>query len=69
MENIVKALKPGGRFVLVEYRGEDPTIPVSPLRRMTQDQAIKEMRVVGLRWLETKDILPQQHFLIFEKPL
>lgn len=69
MEHIVKALKPGGRFVLVEYRGEDPTIPVSPLRRMTQDQAIKEMRVVGLRWLETKDILPQQHFLIFEKPL
>lgn len=69
MENIVEALKPGGRFVLVEYRGEDPTIPVSPLRRMTQDQAIKEMRVVGLRWLETKDILPQQHFLIFEKPL
>lgn len=68
MENIVAALRPGGRFVLVEYRGEDPTIPVSTLRRMTQDQAIKEMRHVGLRWKETKDFLPQQHFLIFEKP-
>ncbi|MFK7845186.1 MAG: class I SAM-dependent methyltransferase [Rhodothermales bacterium] len=68
MENIVAALRPGGRFVLVEYRGEDPTIPVSSLRRMTQDQAIKEMRHVGLRWKETKDFLPQQHFLIFEKP-
>lgn len=69
MENIVAALRPGGRFVLVEYRGEDPTIPVSNLRRMTQDQAIKEMRYVGLRWKETKDFLPQQHFLVFEKPL
>lgn len=69
MENIVTALRPGGRFVLVEYRGEDPTIPVSTLRRMTQDQAIKEMRLVGLRWKETKDFLPQQHFMIFEKPL
>lgn len=68
MENIVSALRPGGRFVLIEYRGEDPTIPVSALRRMTQDQAIKEMRHVGLRWKETKDFLPQQHFLIFEKP-
>ncbi len=68
MENIVVALRPGGRFVLVEYRGEDPTIPVSTHRRMTQDQAIKEMRYVGLRWKETKDFLPQQHFLIFEKP-
>jgi len=69
MEHIVEALKPGGRFVLVEFRGEDPTLPMSPPQKMTQDQAIKEMRVVGLRWLETKDILPQQHFLIFEKPL
>lgn len=69
MENIVASLRPGGRFVLVEYRREDPTIPVSELRRMTQDQAIKEMRVVGLRWKETKDFLPQQHFMIFEKPV
>ena len=68
MENIVNALKPGGRFVLVEYRGEDATLPISSLRRMTEDQAIKEMRVVGLRWQVTRDILPQQHFMIFEKP-
>ena len=67
MEKIVEALKPGGRLLLVEYRGEDSTLPISSLRRMTEDQAIKEMRVVGLRWVETRDILPQQHFMIFEK--
>ena len=67
MEKTVEALKPGGRLLLVEYRGEDSTLPISQLRRMTEDQAIKEMRVVGLRWVETRDILPQQHFMIFEK--
>lgn len=68
MEQICAALKPGGRLILVEYRGEDHTLSISPLRRMTEDQSIKEMRVVGLRWVETRDILPQQHFMIFEKP-
>ncbi len=68
MQSIVDALTPGGRFVLVEYRGEDPTVPVSAVRRMSEAQAIKEMRTVGLRWRETKNILPQQHFMVFEKP-
>ena len=67
-QGLFDALKPGGQLVLVEYRGEDSTLPISALRRMTEDQAIKEMRVVGLRWEATRDILPQQHFMIFEKP-
>lgn len=68
MDNIVAALKPGGRFILVEYRGEDSTIPIPKLRRMTLDQARKEMEAVGLVFRETLDILPLQHFMIFEKP-
>jgi hypothetical protein len=36
---------------------------------MTQAQAKKEMAAVGLVWRETRDILPQQHLMIFEKPL
>lgn len=67
MEGIVAALKPGGRLVLVEYRGEDATLPVPPLHRMTEAQARKEMEAVGLRWRETRPILPQQHFIVFEK--
>ncbi len=67
MEKIVLALKPGGRVVLVEYRGEDPTIPIKELHKMTEAQARKEMQAVGLRWRETLDFLPQQHILVFEK--
>jgi ubiquinone/menaquinone biosynthesis C-methylase UbiE len=68
MTGIVKGLKTGGRLVLIEYRGEDPSVPILALHKMTQTQARKEMTAVGLRWVETKDVLPQQHFMIFRKP-
>lgn len=68
MEHIVEALRPGGRLVLVEYRGEDPTLQVDALHRMSEAQARREMEAVGLVWNQTKDVLPQQHLMIFEKP-
>lgn len=67
MDKVVKALKPNGRVVLVEYRRENPFIAIKGLHKMTQMQAIKEMSVVGLKWLETKDFLPSQHIMIFAK--
>jgi ubiquinone/menaquinone biosynthesis C-methylase UbiE len=68
MQAIVKSLKPGGRVVLLEYRGEDPNVPIKNVHKMTQDQVRKEMAAVNLTWKETKDFLPYQHLLIFEKP-
>ena len=68
MRNIFESLRPGGRAVLVEYRGEDPTIPVDAIYRITQEQARRELQAVGFKWRETRDILPQQHFMVFEKP-
>jgi SAM-dependent methyltransferase len=67
MTSIVKALKPGGQAVLLEYRGENPLIPIKGLHKMTQRQVKKEMSAVGLVWQETKDLLPQQHLMIFRK--
>ncbi|MBU7584804.1 MAG: class I SAM-dependent methyltransferase [Nostoc sp. TH1S01] len=67
MQGIVKGLKPGGRVVLVEYRGENPLIMIKRLHKMTQQQVRKEMQAVGLVWRETKNLLPQQHLMIFEK--
>ncbi len=67
MLSLVKALKPGGRVVQIEYRGEDPDVPIKRLHKMTVAQCRKEMAVVGLVWKETKDFLPQQHFIVFEK--
>lgn len=67
MEAIVRALKPGGRVVLLEYRGEDPFVFIKALHKMTQKQVRKEMQAVGLQWLETKNFLPQQHLMVFKK--
>lgn len=69
MAGVVRSLKPGGRVVLVEYRKENPFIPIKALHKMTQKQARKEMKAVGLEWLETKNFLPQQHLMVFQKPI
>jgi hypothetical protein len=66
--SIFKALKKEGRLILIEYRKEDPTVPIKLLHKMTQKQAIKEISQVGFVWKKTLDFLPQQHFMVFEKP-
>ena len=68
MQGILQSLKPGGRVVLVEYRGENPFIMIKGLHKMSQRQVRKEMQAVGLVWRETKNLLPQQHLMVFEKP-
>jgi ubiquinone/menaquinone biosynthesis C-methylase UbiE len=65
---MVRELKPGGRLVLVEYRAEDPNVPIRDLHRMTEKQAKKEMAVLGLIWQRTDESLPWQHVMFFQKP-
>jgi precorrin-6B methylase 2 len=67
MTNIVAALKPGGRVVLAEYRGEDPLVFIKPHHKTTQKQIQRELAAVGLKWQKTEAILPQQHLLFFTK--
>ena len=64
---IREALKPGGRLVLVEFRAEDPAVPIKPLHKMTATQARKEMAHHSFRWVENSARLPWQHLLVFEK--
>jgi len=65
ISSIVQSLNPDGRLVIVEYRGEDATIPIAEAHRMSEAQIILEMESVGLRFRETKDVLPQQHVVVF----
>lgn len=65
MQHIAQSLKPGGRVVLVEYRAEDPNVPIKELHKLSVAQATKEMRAVGLRLLRNDNRLPQQHILFF----
>jgi SAM-dependent methyltransferase len=63
-----RALKPGGTLVLLEYRGEDPLVPIKELHKMSEAQVRLEMGSHGFRWVRTESFLPQQHFLVFQKP-
>jgi precorrin-6B methylase 2 len=67
MTKVCKALKPGGRVVFVEYRKEDPRVPIKEVHKMSVEQVEKEMRVVGLVHMRTLETLPSQHIVIFER--
>jgi ubiquinone/menaquinone biosynthesis C-methylase UbiE len=65
MRGIVKGLKPDGQVVFVEYRGEDPNVPILPHHKMTEAQLSKEMAAVGLRLMRKFEDLPWQHVLFY----
>jgi hypothetical protein len=60
-------LKPDGRLVLLEYRGEDPTVPIRPEHKMTVAQVRAELEPEGYRVDRVLEDLPRQHLLIFKK--
>jgi ubiquinone/menaquinone biosynthesis C-methylase UbiE len=64
-----RALKPGGRIVFVEYRAEDPDVPIKRVHKMSEVQVRKEMSVQPLEWVETIETLPQQHVIVFRRKL
>lgn len=67
ISSIKKALKPNGKVFLIEYRGEDRTVPIKELHKMTENQAVKEMNAVGLTLERNEDNLPWQHCMVFSK--
>lgn len=67
MQAIKKSLKPGGRVVLVEYRKEDPAVPIKEVHKMSEEQIKKEMTAAGLEHVRTVGTLPRQHIAIFKR--
>ena len=66
LKGLRKALKPTGRLVLVEFRAEDPEVPIKPEHKMTVVQARKELEANGFAFKESLEFLPWQHVIIFE---
>ena len=65
LHHILDALKPGGRLVLLEYRKEDPSIPIRPEHKMSVAEAKMELEAEGFKLSRVDDSLPRQHVLIF----
>lgn len=67
LASIKKALKPNGKLFLIEYRGEDGSVPIKKLHKMTEAQAVKEMQAGGMRLERNIENLPWQHCMVFVK--
>ncbi len=67
LRHLRESLKPGGRMVLLEYRAEDPKVPIRPEHKMTVDQVKAEIEPEGFRLDRVVETLPRQHLLIFRK--
>jgi ubiquinone/menaquinone biosynthesis C-methylase UbiE len=67
LRHIRASLKPGGRLVLLEYRKEDPSIPIKPEHKMSVADAKLEVEAEGFKLTKTNEDLPRQHILIFTK--
>lgn len=68
MDSLVRAVKPGGQVVFVEYRAEDPRVPIKPLHKMSEAQIRREAAENGLVYERTGRTLPWQHVVFFRKP-
>jgi ubiquinone/menaquinone biosynthesis C-methylase UbiE len=65
LRRLREALKPGGRLVLLEYRKEDPAVPIRPEHKMTVAEARLEVEAEGFTLSRVDESLPRQHILIF----
>jgi len=68
LDRIRESLKPNGRIVFLEYRAEDPAVPIRPEHKMTVSQVRAEVQPEGYRFDKTIEVLPQQHIIVFWKP-
>ncbi|MEC7232268.1 MAG: class I SAM-dependent methyltransferase, partial [Planctomycetota bacterium] len=64
--HVRRALKRGGRVVLVEFRSEDRGVPIKLRHKMSKAQVIREMAANGFRLADETDALPWQHAMAFE---
>lgn len=67
LQAIRTSLKPDGKILLLEYRAEDPSIPIKKLHKLSVSQATKELEANGFKLVNKGDFLPIQHFLVYQK--
>ena len=69
LRHIRESLKPGGRLVLLEYRKEDPKVPIRPEHKMSVKGVRAEIEPEGFVFTKAIETLPEQHILIFTRPV
>jgi ubiquinone/menaquinone biosynthesis C-methylase UbiE len=67
LQSIKKSLKPKGKLLLIEYKGEDPQVAIKEEHKMTVKQVTKELNANGFKLVQNGQFMPIQHFLVFQK--
>ncbi len=67
MASLYKAMRVDAKLYLIEYRAEDATVPIKEIHKMSEDQAVKEMKAAGFRLEKNIGNLPWQHCMVFVK--
>lgn len=67
LQRMRQALKPDGRLVLLEYRKEDPSVPIRPEHKMSVQEVKTEVEAEGFHMDQVLETLPRQHILILKK--
>lgn len=67
LQSIKKSLKPKGKLLLIEYKGEDPRVAIKEEHKMTVKQVTKELNANGFKLVQNGQFMPIQHFLVFQK--
>jgi predicted methyltransferase len=65
--SMLEALKPGGKLYLIEFRAEDQQVPIKTIHKMSEKQAVKELKAAGFSFERNISNLPWQHCLVFTK--
>ena len=69
LDRIRDSLKPDGRLVMLEYRKEDPSVPIRPEHKMSVQEVKAEVAPEGYRFEKVVDTLPWQHIIFFRKSI
>ena len=64
---LVKALKPGGRIVVIDFYKKDLPVGPPPSMKLSDPEVIAELRNAGFALTKRLDILPYQYYLFFER--
>jgi len=68
LRSLGRALKANGQLVFVEYRKEDPRIPIADAHRMSVADVRTEAQAEGFTFDRVLEDLPRQHVIVFRKP-
>jgi predicted methyltransferase len=67
LRSLRRSLKPGGQLVLIEYRKEDPAIPIAYPHRMSVAEVRTEIESEAFTFDRLVPGLPRQHIIEFRR--